>query len=69
MTNLTSPIIGKLFLQRNTTILGMRQGVLNFPFFSMQLKHADNTYSNINEPLLSPAEILNQPAKQTVIHN
>ena len=37
MTNLTSPLIGLLFLQRNSTILDMRQGILNFPFFSMQL--------------------------------
>ena len=34
----------------------------------MQLKHAENTYSNINEPFLSPTEILIQPGKQTVIH-
>ena len=33
MTNLTSPLIGSLFLQRNSTILDMRQGILNFPFF------------------------------------
>ena len=38
MTNLTSPLIGLLFLQRNSTILDMRQGILNFPFFSMQPK-------------------------------
>ena len=38
MTNLTSRLIGLLFLQRNSTILDMRQGILNFPFFSMQLK-------------------------------
>ena len=33
MTNLTSPLIGSLFLQRNSTILDVRQGILNFPFF------------------------------------
>ena len=38
MTNLTSPLIGHLFLQRNSTILDMRQGILNFRFFSIQLK-------------------------------
>ena len=51
MTNLTCALLGLLFLQKNSTILDMRQGVPNFPFFSMQLKHADNTCSNINEPL------------------
>ena len=34
MTNLRSPLNGLLFLQRNSTILDMRQGILNFPFFS-----------------------------------
>ena len=38
MEKLTSPLIGLSFLQRNNTILDMRQGVLNFPFFSMQLE-------------------------------
>ena len=33
MANLTSPLIGLLFLQRNSTILDMRQGIFNFPFF------------------------------------
>ena len=46
MTNLTNPLIGLLFLQRNSTILDMRQGILNFPFFSMQLKNEDRTYPN-----------------------
>ena len=33
LTNLTSLLIGLLFVQRNSTILDMRQGILNFPFF------------------------------------
>ena len=33
MTNLISPINGLLFLQRNNTILDMRQAVLNFSLF------------------------------------
>ena len=33
MTNLSSPLIGCFFLQRNSTILDMRQGILNFSFF------------------------------------
>ena len=38
MTNLTSPLIGLLSLQRNNTILDMRQGILNFPFFQCNRK-------------------------------
>ena len=39
MTNLTKPLIGLVFLQCNSTILDM----LNFLFFSMQLKNEDRT--------------------------
>ena len=57
MEHLTGPIIGLMFLQRNHTVLDMRQGILNFPFFSMQLKTADHKYSNVLEPILNPTEI------------
>ena len=67
MTNLTSRLIGLLFLQRNSTILDMRQGILNFPFFSMQLKKEDRTYPNAFEPILNPAETILQPGKRTTI--
>ena len=67
MTNLTSPLIGFLFLQRNSTILDMRQGMLNFPFFSMQLKNEDRTYPNVIEPILNPVETTLQPGKRSTI--
>ena len=51
MGKLTSPLIRLSFLQRNNTILDMRQGVLNFPLFSMQLKTADHKYANVMEPI------------------
>ena len=65
MTNLTSPLIGLLFLQRNSTILDMRQGIMNFPFFSMQLKNEYRTYPNVIEPILNPAETILEPGKRT----
>ena len=55
--HLTGPSIGLMFLQRNHTVLDMRQGILNFPSFSMQLKTADHIYSNVLEPILNPTEI------------
>ena len=67
MKNLTSPLIGLLFLQRNSTILDMRQGILNFPFFSMQLKNEDQTYPNVIEPILNPVETTLQPGKRTTV--
>ena len=57
MEKLTSPVIGLSFLQRNNTILDMRQGVLNFPFFSMQLKTADHKYTNVMEPICAREDI------------
>ena len=65
MTNLTSPLIGLLFLQRNSTILDMREGILNFPLFSMQLKNEDRTYPNVIEPIINLAETILQPGKRT----
>ena len=54
MEHLTGPIIRLMFLQRNHTVLDMRQGILNFPFFSMQLKTADHKYSYVLEPIPQP---------------
>ena len=61
MTSLKSPLNGLLFLPRNSNILDMRQGILNFPFFSMQLKNEDRTYQNVIEPILNPVETILQP--------
>ena len=66
-TNLRSPLIGLLFLQRNSTILDMHQGILNFPFFSMQLKYEDRTYPNVIEPILNPGETILQTGRRTTI--
>ena len=67
MTNFTSPLIGLLFLQRNSTILDMRQGILNFPFSSMQLKNEDRTYPNVIETMLNPVETICLPGKRIKI--
>ena len=67
MTNLTSPLIGLLFLQRNSTILDMRQGILNYPFFTMQLKIENRTYRNVIQPILNPVDTILQSGKRTTI--
>ena len=61
LENLTVPIIGLMFLQRHHTVLDMRQGILSFRFFSMQLKTADHRYSNGLEPIINPIEVTIQP--------
>ena len=67
MENLTGPIIGLMFLQRNHAVLDMRLGILNFPFFSMQLKTADHKYSNVLEPILNPTETTIPPNDRVLI--
>ena len=66
-TNLTSPLISLIFLQVNSIILDMRQGILNFPLFSMQLKNEDRTYPNVIEPILNAVETILQPGKRTTM--
>ena len=56
-----------MFLQRNHTVLDMRQGILNFPFFLMQLKSADHKYSIVSEPILNPTEITIPPNDRVLI--
>ena len=67
MEHLTGPNIGLMFLQRKHTVLDMRQGILNFPFFSMQLKTAEHKYSNVLEPILNPTEITIPPNDRVLI--
>ena len=67
MINLTSPLIGLLFLQRNSTILDMHQGILNFPIFSMQLKNEDRTYPKVIEPILNPVKTILRTGKRTTV--
>ena len=67
MTNLLSPSTELLLLQRYGTIHHIRQGFSNSPFFSMQLKNEDRTYSNVIEPILNPVETILKPEKRTTI--
>ena len=65
MTNLSSPLIGLLVLQCNSTILDLRRGILTFPFFSMQLRNEHRTNPIVVEPIRNPVETIVQPGKQT----
>ena len=67
MEHLTGPNIGLMFLQRNHTVLDMRQGILNFPFFLLQLKTADHKSSNVLEPILNRTEITIPPNDRVLI--
>ena len=65
ITNLTNPLISFLCLQRNSTILDMRQGILIFPFSSLQLKNEDGKYPYVIEPIPNPVETILQQRKRT----
>ena len=67
MEKLSGPINGLMFLQRTHTVLDMRKGILNFPYFSMQLKTADYKYSNVLEPILNPEDAIISPNDHVVI--
>ena len=56
---LASPLIGLAFLQRNNTILDMRQGILNLSFFLMQLKTANHKCTSVMEPINTQKDITN----------
>ena len=61
MEKRTSPLFGHSFLQRSNTILDMRQGISNYPFFSMHLKTADHKYTNVMEPICAREDITIPP--------
>ena len=63
----TSPLIGFSYLQRNDTFLDMRQGLLNFPFFSMQLKTAYHKYTKVMEPISTKEDITIPPNGRQLI--
>ena len=67
MEKLTGPIIGLMFLQWNHTVLDMRQGILNFPYFSMQLKTADHIFSNVLEPILNSDDVTLPPNDRILV--
>ena len=67
MEKLLSPLSGLSILQRNITILDMRQGISNFPFFSMQLKTVDHKYTNVMEPICAREDINIPPNDRHVI--
>ena len=60
MTFLTNRLPGLLFLQKKQHRFGYASRSIHFPFLFQATQHADNTYSNNNELLLNPADILLQ---------
>ena len=67
LEKLSSTRVGLMFLRINHTVLDLRQGNLNFLYFSMQLKTADYKDSNVMGLLLSPKDVTIPPNYHTVL--
>ena len=67
LEKLNGPIKGLMFLQRNHTVLDMRQGILNFPCSSMQLETTDHKYSIVLEPILNPDDLTIQKYHKMIV--
>ena len=57
MEKLIGSVIGLMFLQRNHTVLDMRQGILKIRYFSMHFKTTRHKYSNVMERILNPEDV------------
>ena len=66
ITNLTSHLVGLLFLHRNNSVLGMRRKTLTFPFFLVQFKNEERTCFNVIESIINPLENILQVGKKTI---
>ena len=67
MENLTSHLIVLSYLQRNNTILDMKQGDLNFLLFSMYLKTADQKYTNAMDPISFREDVTISPNDRQIV--
>ena len=67
MTKHTSPFIGLLFRQCNSTILNMLQGIVSFPLFLKQMKRQYRTYSDVTESTLNRVKTILQLWKSTTL--
>ena len=63
MKNLPNPLIGLCFLRRNNAIFDVNQGILTFPYLSMQLKPDTRTAIRQATPLFAENPILYNQAK------
>ena len=67
MKNLPNPLIGLCFLRRNNAIFDVTQGILTFPYLSMQLKPATQTSIRQATPLFAENNYTLQPGETLAI--
>ena len=67
MKNLPNPLIGLCFLRRNNAIFDVTQGILTFPYLSMQLKPETQTSIRQATPLFAENTYTLQPGETLAI--
>ena len=67
MKNLPNPLIGLCFLRRNNAIFDVNQGILTFPYLSMQLKPDTQTAIRQATPLFAENTYTLQPGETLAI--
>ena len=63
MKNLPNPLIGLCFLRRNNALFAVTQGILTFPYLSMQLKPDSQVAIRQATPLLAENTYTLQPGE------
>ena len=67
MKTLPNPLIGLCFLQRHNALFDIRQGIITFPYLSMQLRPEHTTITRGATPLLTETTYTLQPGKTLAI--
>ena len=67
MKNLPNPLIGLCFLRRNNAVFDVTQGILTFPYLSMQLKPDTQTTMRQATPLFAENTYTPQPGETLAI--
>ena len=67
MKTLPNPLIGLCFLQRHNALFDIRQGIITFPYLSMQLRPEHATNTRTATPLLTETTYTLQPGETLAI--
>ena len=67
MKTLPNPLIGLCFLQRHNALFDIRQGIITFPYLSMQLRPEHTTNIRAATPLLTETTYTLQPGETLAI--
>ena len=69
MKTLPNPLIGLCFLKKHNALSDIRQGIITFPYLSMQLRPEHTTNTRAATPRLTETTYTLQPGKTLAISN